>query len=127
MLDLAKDGRAVLIPVCPEQLGGLPTPRHPSERQRTKNGSLKSIRRAGAVLMNEGSDVTESYRQGALTALKIAKLNNIDYAVLKSGSPSCGKGLIYDGSFSGRKAPGNGVTAEMLEAAGFRVLTDEDL
>ena len=125
VLDLSAEN--VLIPVCPEQLGGLPTPRTPSERQRTVKGGLRSVSRPGAVLMKDGSDVTDAYRKGAAEALAIARLNDIDLAVLKSGSPSCGKDLIYDGSFSGTKAPGNGVTAEALLSAGFEVLTEEDL
>ena len=126
LLSLAKDD-TVLIPVCPEQLGGLPTPRLPSERQRTDKGALKSVRCKGAVLMNDGTDVTANYKKGAAIALEAAKLNDVDCAVLKSGSPSCGKGLIYDGSFSGAKAEGNGVTAELLLKNGFKVLTEEEL
>ena len=115
LLRLAENN--VLIPVCPEQLGGLSTPRLPSER--TPDGEK--------VLAKNGADVTEQYRRGAETALRIAELNRVDYCVLKSGSPACGSGLIYDGSFTGRKVPGDGVAAEMLKKAGFRVMTEEDL
>lgn len=115
VLDLAKDN--VLIPICPEQMGGLTTPRIPSERQPGKD----------LILMKDGTDVTENYKRGVAIALQIADLNQIDYAVLKSGSPSCGKGLIYDGSFTGKKIPGNGITAETLLAAGYRVLSEEEL
>jgi uncharacterized protein YbbK (DUF523 family) len=125
--ELAKKKDTVLIPVCPEQMGGLATPRTPSERQRTSKGTLRSITRPGAVLMKDGKDVTAQYRKGAEMALSLAKQSGIDCAVLKSGSPSCGKGIIYDGSFSGAKAIGNGVTAEMLMNAGIKVLSDEEL
>ena len=127
VLELAKKKDTVLIPVCPEQMGGLSTPRLPSERQRTASGSLRSISRTGAVLMNDGTDVSGAYRKGAEAALKIARIDGIDFAVLKSGSPSCGKGLIYDGTFSGKKAEGNGVTTELLLKEGYRVFSEEEL
>ena len=127
VLALAEDKDTVLIPVCPEQLGGLPTPRVPSERQRTKDGETRSITRPGAVLAKDGKDVTANYRKGAEIATEIARLNDIDMAVLKAGSPSCGKDIIYDGSFTGAKAKGDGVTTEMLKKAGFKVLSDEEL
>lgn len=115
VLALAKDNE--LIPVCPEQLGGLATPRLPSER--TPDGTK--------VLAKNGTDVTEQYLRGAETARKLADLLGADYCILKSGSPSCGCGLIYDGSFSGKKVPGDGVTTELLKSAGYRVITEEDL
>mgnify|MGYP002709150075 CR=1 FL=1 len=87
LLDLGKDN--VLIPVCPEQLGGLPTPRHPAERVGEK------------VISDIGVDVTEEYNRGANLAVEIAKANAVDYCVLKANSPSCGKGVIYDGTFTG--------------------------
>ncbi len=113
---LAKLGKDnVLIPVCPEQLGGLPTPRHPAERVGDK------------IISDVGTDVTEEYTRGAKIAVRIAKENNVDYCVLKANSPSCGKGVIYDGTFSGGKKPGNGLTAEMLMAEGFTVLTEDEI
>jgi len=115
VIDLAKDN--VLIPICPEQMGGLTTPRNPSERQPGKD----------LILMNNGTDVTAAYKRGVEAALNIAKINNIDYAILKSGSPSCGHGLIYDGSFSGKKIPGNGITADALIAAGYKVFSEEEI
>lgn len=127
VLALAADPKVVLIPVCPEQMGGLTTPRNPSERQRTKDDKIKSPRCKGAIVMNDGTDVTKNYKLGAQTALKIAKLNNVDYAILKSGSPSCGKGLIYDGSFTGAKAEGNGLTTDVLQEAGIKVISEEEL
>ncbi len=113
VLDLAKDN--TLIPVCPEQLGGLPTPRHPSERVENK------------VIRDDGVDVTKEYMLGAETAVKIANLSHADYCIMKAGSPACGCGLIYDGSFTGKKIPGDGVASEKLKEAGYKVITDEDL
>ena len=110
---LGKDN--VLIPVCPEQLGGLPTPRHPAERVKDK------------IISDVGTDVTEEYTRGAKIAVRIAKENMVDQCVLKANSPSCGKGVIHDGTFSGVKKPGNGLTAEMLLAGGFTVLTEDEI
>ena len=107
-MELARQGRAV--PVCPEQLGGLTTPRLPSER------------RGEQVVMRDGRDVTAEYRRGAEEALRLARLIGCAAAVLKEKSPSCGSGLIHDGSFSGGLVPGDGVTAEVLKARGIRVL-----
>jgi uncharacterized protein YbbK (DUF523 family) len=103
-----------LIPVCPEQLGGLPTPRTPSER------------RYGRVVARDGADVTEAFRHGADQACRIARLYGAKLALLKSRSPSCGHGEIYDGSFTGRRIPGNGVTAEALAAMGISLYDEND-
>ena len=103
-----------LIPVCPEQLGGLPTPRCPSEIRENK------------VVSKDGRDVTLQYNTGAAAALYIAKTFGIDTALLKAKSPSCGKGLIYDGTFTGGKIPGNGVTAALLMQNGIRVYTEDE-
>lgn len=113
---LAKLGEdAVLIPVCPEQLGGLSTPRNPAERVGDK------------VISSVGKDVTEEYARGASLAVQIAKANAVDYCVLKANSPSCGKGVIYDGSFTGKKTSGNGLTVEMLLKEGFSVFTEDEI
>ena len=104
-----------LIAVCPESDGGLPTPRTPSERVGER------------VLMRDGCDVTENYREGALLALEVCREKRINLAVLKARSPSCGKGKIYDGSFSGKLVDRSGVTAEMLMDMGIRVLTEEEI
>ena len=98
-----------LVPVCPEQLGGLPTPRPPAERQ----GEL--------IIAKTGLDVTEQYRRGAEETLKLCRLLNCEAAVLKERSPSCGSGEIYDGTFTGTLIPGNGVTAELLKGSGIPV------
>lgn len=90
------------MPVCPEQLGGLPTPRVPSER------------RDGRVVSRAGEDVTDAFRRGAEEALRIARENGCRRALLKTNSPSCGSGTIYDGSFSGTLTGGYGVAAELL-------------
>lgn len=105
----------ILIPVCPEQLGGLPTPRVPAERQGEK------------VITCAGTDVTVQYRQGACQVLELAGLYGCEKAILKSKSPSCGKGQIYDGTFSGKLKSGNGVTAELLLANGIMVYTENEL
>ena len=104
-----------LIPVCPEQLGGLPTPREPSERQGER------------VVMKSGRDVTAEYRRGAEEALRLAELFDCGTAILKEKSPSCGSGLIHDGSFAGGLAPGDGVTTEVLKAHGIRVLGESQV
>ena len=111
--ELAKRGLAV--PVCPEQLGGLPTPRNPSER------------RGERVVMNDGRDVTAEYRRGAEEALRLAELFDCGTAILKEKSPSCGSGLIHDGSFARGLAPGDGVTTEVLKAHGIRVLGESQV
>ena len=103
-----------LIPVCPEQLGGLPTPREPSERQ------------GDAVRAKSGADVTAQYRRGAEQALHLARLYGCKAAVLKERSPSCGSGEVYDGTFSGRLTPGYGVTAALLKANGIAVYGESD-
>ena len=104
-----------LIPVCPEQLGGLPTPREPSERQ------------GDAVRTKSGADVTTQYRRGAEQALHLARLYGCRAAVLKERSPSCGSGEIYDGTFSGRLTPGNGVTAALLKENGIAVYGESEI
>ena len=98
-----------MIPVCPEQLGGLSTPRIPSER------------RGERVVNRAGEDVTSQFIRGAEEALRIAKLYGCQVAVLKERSPSCGCGRIYDGTFSGKLTDGDGVTAELLRREGIKV------
>ena len=111
--ELARRGLAV--PVCPEQLGGLPTPRKPSER------------RGERVVMNDGRDVTAEYRRGAEEALRLARLYGCKAAVLKERSPSCGSGNIYDGTFSGCLTPGDGVTAALLKENGITVYGESEI
>ncbi|MEW5761579.1 MAG: DUF523 domain-containing protein [Bacillota bacterium] len=119
---LVREGRA--IPVCPERLGGLPVPRPPAE---IKNGSGEEVLTGRARVVNrEGKDVTDAFVRGARTALDMARARGVRAAVLRSRSPACGYGEIYDGTFSGRLRPGNGVMAALLRAAGFRVLTEKE-
>ena len=101
--------RGLVIPVCPEQLGGLPTPRAPSEQQNDR------------VVSADGTDVTTQYRRGAEAALRLCRLTGCEAAILKERSPSCGCGEIYDGSFSGTLTVGDGVTAELLRKNGVPV------
>jgi len=109
---LALKAKHTLIPVCPEQMGGLTTPRSPCERIGSR------------VVMKTGEDVTEEYLRGAQEALRLAKTFNIKKAVLKANSPSCGKGTVYDGSFTGKKCPGDGVTSSLLQENGVQVYTE---
>ena len=103
-----------LIPVCPETAGGLPTPRDPSERLGDK------------VVSNQGRDVTAQYQKGAETALWLARRYDCKAALLKENSPSCGSGQIYDGSFTGKLIPGDGVAAEELKKEGLIVFGESD-
>lgn len=105
----------VLIPICPEQMGGLPTPREPAEIMGKR------------VITRSGKDVTENFLRGAQQVLKLAKLLGIKEAVLKQGSPSCGCGRIYNGTFSGKTVKGDGVTTALLKKNGIKVVTEEDL
>ena len=112
-MELVKVGNA--IPVCPEQLGGLTTPREISE--------IKD----GRVITKSGKDETEQVQRGAVETLKIAKSVNATEAILKARSPSCGKGQIYDGGFSGKLVEGNGLAGELLIKNGIKVMTEEEL
>ena len=105
-----------VVPVCPEVLGGLPTPRPPAERQPD-----------GRVVTREGVDVTEEYRSGAERALEIARAHGCTLALLKERSPSCGRGQIYDGTFSRTLVPGSGVAAQLLEEQGIAVYGESRL
>jgi uncharacterized protein YbbK (DUF523 family) len=102
------------LAVCPELLGGLPTPRPPAEIV------------AGRVVTVAGEDVTAAYQAGAQLALQLARQAGCRSAILKARSPSCGCGQIYDGSFSGRLIVGDGVFAALLKMAGIMVRTEED-
>ena len=102
-----------LIPVCPEQLGGLPTPRPPAE--------IKNSR----VISNLGRDVTAQYEKGAAEALRLYDLLHCDCALLKARSPSCGTDRVYDGTFSGALIPGQGIAARLLSQRHITVLSEE--
>jgi len=103
------------IPVCPEQLGGLSTPRPTCEIVGDK------------VLNEHGEDCTAAFEKGAEEVLKIAKLCGCSSAILKEGSPSCGCNLIYDGTFSGKRISGMGLTARLLSESGISVQSEKDL
>lgn len=107
--------KEVLIPVCPEQLGGLPTPRKPAEQ------------RGGKVITEIEDDVTVQYQKGAEDVLAIAYLLGIKEAIFKQKSPSCGVGKIYDGTFSERVVKGDGITTALLKKNKISVISDEDL
>jgi len=107
--------KAILIPVCPEQLGGLPTPREAAERKGKK------------VITKSGKDVTKNFKMGAKQVLKLAKLFGIKKAILKQRSPSRGSGQIYDGTFSGTIIKGDGVTAALLKRNGIEIISEENL
>ena len=113
VIRMVAEGKA--IPVCPEQLGGLPTPRMPAER------------RGNRIIRKDGKDVTEEFQRGAREALKLAKLTGASTAILKARSPSCGSGQIYDGSFTGNLISGNGVFAELCKNNGMEVKSEEEL
>lgn len=104
-----------LIPVCPEAYGGLTTPRAPSERSGAK------------VVSHSGADVTEQFQKGAQAVLYLARLFGVKLAILKENSPSCGSGMIYDGTFSGTLISGDGVTAELLKKHGIVVIGESKL
>ena len=108
-------GKEILIPVCPEQLGGLPTPREPAEQ------------RGGKVFTISGRDVTENFQRGAEQVLQLANLLGVRHAILKQKSPSCGCGEIYNGNFSGTTISGDGVTTALLKQNGIKVISEEDL
>ncbi|NTW89780.1 MAG: DUF523 domain-containing protein [Candidatus Moranbacteria bacterium] len=113
VIELVRNGGA--IPICPEQLGGLETPRIPAERVNTR------------VLRKNGQDVTEQFVKGAREALHIAVTAGCKEAILKANSPSCGFGKTYDGTFSGTLTEKDGVTGELFRKNGITVITEEDL
>lgn len=104
-----------LIPICPEVLGGLPTPRVASEIVGDK------------VLREDGLDNTLYFMTGAKKALEIYKANNCKAAILKESSPSCGLNLIHDGTFSGKKIKGMGITCRQFIANGIKIYTEDDI
>lgn len=104
-----------LIAICPEVLGGLPTPRVPSEIIGDK------------VINQEGLDVTKNYNKGANLALEKVLLNNCQIAILKAKSPSCGCGKIYDGTFTSTLINGDGVTTKLFKKHNIKVYTEEEI
>ena len=120
--ELFISGKAVLI--CPEQLGGLTTPRVPSELQANAKDVMEGN---GKVITKEGLDVTKEFIKGAKEVVKIAKKIPVSAAILKEGSPSCGVNFVYDGSFNEKKVKGRGITTEMLNEIGIKTLSEKDL
>lgn len=107
---LEMDNKAEFIPICPEVMGGLSTPRLPAEIQ------------GESVVAEDGRDVTAEYQKGAFTALELAKVHGCRLAILKERSPSCGSGKIYDGTFSKHLIKGDGITAGLLQKNGITVV-----
>lgn len=105
-----------LIPICPEVMGGLSTPRVPSE-----------VQKDGTVRNREGLDVTLQYQTGAREVLQVALNENCEGAILKERSPACGKGRIYDGSFTKTLTEGNGICADLLLQNGISVLGESEI
>lgn len=113
IIEMVKQGKA--LPICPEMLANLPAPRQPGEQ------------RDGKIYSKDGSDVTADYLKGAKIGLDVALATGCKKAILKSKSPTCGCGIIYDGTFSGRLIPGDGVFTKLLKGNGIEVITEEDI
>ncbi len=117
VIALLREGKA--IPVCPEQLGGLPVPRPPAE---IMEGDGEAVLGGSACVRNRlGQDVTQAFIAGAEETMNIARLSGARKAILKANSPSCGAGIIYDGTFSGNTRAGDGVAAALLRKNGIEV------
>lgn len=114
-----------VVPFCPEVAGGLGVPRPAAEILGEGGGAV--LDRTGHVVTAAGTDVTGAFLDGARRALEQAQADNIRLAILKDGSPSCGSTSIYDGSFTGTRRQGVGVTAALLERNGIRVFSEEQL
>lgn len=119
-----RQGRVVTI--CPEMAAGMSVPRPPAEIENGMNGEDVLAGRA-RVLEVTGGDVTAEFVAGAHKALAFAREHGCRHALLIDGSPSCGSGFIYDGSFAGRKQAGNGVTAALMARAGIAVFSDREI
>ena len=112
----------VVVPFCPEQLGGLPTPRFSSEIQ-----GRKGWQEGAQVLNKNGEDVTRNFILGAEISLKIAWFSKPELIIMKERSPSCGVNYVYDGAFSKKEVRGMGVAAYYLKKAGYNIISEEDL
>lgn len=108
-----QEGR--FVQVCPEVLAGLGVPRGESQRRKDR------------VVTIEGKDVTEAFFEGAYKTVELAKRENVVFCILKQRSPSCGSNIIHDGTFSGLKIPGQGVTTEVLRNAGYSVVGEDQM
>jgi len=122
LLELVRQGKA--IPVCPEQLGGLPKPRVPAE---IEGGDARAVWEGHAAVRNAaGEDVTSFFLRGAEETLRLARAFGAQAAILKERSPSCGVREVYDGTFQRRRVPGMGIAAYFLAQNGIEVLSDEE-
>lgn len=121
LAELVQAGRA--IPVCPEQLGKLPTPREPAQIQHGDGHDV--LEGAARVVDCTGFDVTLQFIKGAEETLRICRMLNVNKAILKSYSPSCGSGVIYDGTFTGNQRAGDGVTAALLRQNGVEIMNEQ--
>lgn len=119
---LVEEGKAV--PVCPEVLGGLPVPREPNEI--VGGDGFDVLDGRARVITARGEDKTGAFLRGAEAVLAIARKHGARVAILKERSPSCGSGMIYDGTFRGKKIPGCGCTAALLIREGLRVYSEEN-
>lgn len=115
--ELVASGQA--LPFCPEQLGGLATPREPSEIRREDFGACK-------IFSRDGRDLTDAFLAGAREGLKLAELVGARTAILKERSPSCGVRRVYSGRFEGVLVPGEGVTSSLFRARGIMVFSEEE-
>ena len=123
LLEWQQEGR--LVVVCPEVEGGLFTPRPPAE---IVGGSGEDVLNGKAGIVNErGADVTAEFIRGADIALELVKRFSIRVAILKEKSPSCGSNVIYDGSFTRKRIPGQGVTAALLRENGVKVFSEKEI
>ncbi len=114
-----------IVPFCPEVAGGLGVPRPAAEIRGASGRAV--LEGAGHVMTGAGQDVTASFLRGAQLTLAAASATGVQLAVLKDGSPSCGSGYIYDGTFSRRRITGQGVTATLLAQHGIRVFSEQEL
>ncbi|WPN47006.1 MULTISPECIES: DUF523 domain-containing protein [unclassified Pseudomonas] len=114
-----------VVPVCPEVAGGLPTPRAAAEIPGGQGTQV--LDGQAAVITTEGEDVSAQFLSGAYQALELVQKHGIRIAVLKANSPSCGNLLTYDGTFSGVKISGEGVTAALLKRHGVQVFSELEL
>jgi uncharacterized protein YbbK (DUF523 family) len=123
LIKLVKEGKALFF--CAEQGGGLPTPRIPAEIEPGKN-SAEVLKGDAKIFSKEGKDVTKEFLKGANMVLQICKEYDLKIAILRERSPSCGTSKVYDGTFSGKKIKGTGVTAELLKQNGIKVYSQNN-
>ena len=117
IFDMVKEGKA--IPICPEQLGGLETPRNPAE--------IRIIDGIQHVIDNKGNDLTKQFEKGAKEVIEFAKQLGVKSFILQPRSPSCGIGKIYSGNFDGKLVTGNGILVELCKNNGIEAINCEDI